>query len=117
VQFLIFIIFGDNPPVTMRLCARLTCGKFAPLPWTGSTGRTTDGKYLFNAECFPHRDIMRETRLQEWSFLTAWRVLSQAKFGLFVLALLRMPYPLQEDGIPSSEECVLYYLLRHRETR
>jgi hypothetical protein len=38
----------------MRICAGLASSKLTPFPRGGTTGRTTDGKYLFLAEFFFH---------------------------------------------------------------
>jgi hypothetical protein len=44
----------DQSAVTVRIGARLAGAEFAPLPWTGSTSRTSDSEYLFCADGFLH---------------------------------------------------------------
>jgi hypothetical protein len=44
----------DQSAVTVRIGARLASAEFAPLPWTGSTSRTSDSEYLFCADGLLH---------------------------------------------------------------
>jgi hypothetical protein len=44
----------DQSAVAMRICAGLASSKLTLSPRGGTTGRTTEGKYLFLAEFFFH---------------------------------------------------------------
>ncbi len=58
----------------MRVGAGLTRGEFAHLTGSGSTGRTWDGKRLFEAEFLFHGgDRMPKPALHEWSILDSFR--------------------------------------------
>ena len=72
-----------NPSaVAVRLCAGLAGAKFALLSGRSATGRTMDGKCLFEREFFFHnRKIMAQTDLQEWSVLIGFRGIVKGSKG------------------------------------
>ncbi len=83
----------------MRLCTGLSSSQLTLLSWSSTTGRATDGKYLFWADFFLHnRKIMPNSDAQGWSVLTI-----RGQFSCHPLIKHIQPALLPESGSRHKE--------------